>query len=357
VTNRTARRSTRDAGTLATRLVKSYLPVELVRQMDALILNSNGAFTDRSEFLAEAIADRLAEEAHGGSAAAAVVTSLDDLRRTSPVATVDDDVAFGDWLTTGSPITLPIVEGPATNFGLHNRDLPTIWALDWLGRLVKTAGRPIPWSHFVTEMLPRAWAIGQALQVADLARGAPIKSAAGFPTNITKQGAAEQRFLAYSVGSVSAPAKMLVAGRNDGPLFVFRLAGLVPDGDSITVAPTSQGVALLADLVGAGFGTVPPHSAEAWAAFSAHLHRWAPDEIGTWRRVLTALTDQPERLTLIERCDWWSGSTAETNSMSYIARGREWGLVEPKMLSGRYHLTDLGMAETARGIQTTSTGG
>lgn len=345
--SRTVRRTTNSSGEPAKRLVKAYLPVELLRQMDALILSSEGAYLDRSEFLAEAIADRLAEEAHAHLApAAAEIASIDEIRAVRPEAMVTDDaVAFGDWAKDGSAVTLPSVPGPATNFGLHNRDFPTIWALDWLGRLVTEAGRPIAWAQYLSELVPRAWALGSALQTADLANGALAKRAAGFPTNTKKHDAAEQRFLAHSVGSVAIPRGTSMATRNDGPLFVFRLVGLAVDGDAVLVAPTHEAVVLLRDLGRANAGTVRPFPPEAWAAFSAHLEQFSPEEIAVWRRVLTVLADKPGRTTVAARCSWWSGSIAETNAMSYIARGREWGLVEPKMVDGHYDLTELGTAE------------
>ncbi|HWY18596.1 MAG TPA: hypothetical protein VNY27_07785 [Solirubrobacteraceae bacterium] len=315
--------------------------------MDALILSSEGAYLDRSEFLAEAIADRLAEEAHAHMAPeAAEVTSIDEIRAVRPeTMTSDEAVAFGDWAADGSPVTLPGVPGPATNFGLHNRDLPTIWALDWLGRLVSEAGRPITWAQYLSELVPRAWATGSALQTADLANGAPAKSAAGFPTNKKKHDAAEQRFLAHSVGSVAMRKDTSTATRNDGPLFVFRLVGLVVDGNAVMVAPTPEAVVLLRDLRRANASTVRPLPPEAWAAFSSHLERSSPEEIAMWRRVLNVLVDKPGRTAVATRCSWWAGSIAETNAMSYIARGREWGLVEPKMVDGHYDLTELGTSE------------
>ena len=57
------------------------------------------------------------------------------------------------------------------------------------------------------------------------------------------------------------------------------------------------------------------------------------------------IADEPDRAKLIERCDWWSGNQADTNSMGYMARGREWGLVELALRDGRYQLTDRGHVE------------
>jgi len=37
-------------------------------------------------------------------------------------------------------------------------------------------------------------------------------------------------------------------------------------------------------------------------------------------------------------------TTAETNCMGFVSRSREWGLVLPRLLDGRYLLTTLGVA-------------
>ncbi len=315
--------------------------------MDALILASSGAYADRSEFVAEAIVDRLAEEAHGNGHRPALVEPMTVKAAPTPSYTIpiDEEAAsFGDWLSDWSAINgktvLPAAEGPSANFGLHNRDLPTLWTLDWLGRLVERSGEPILWRQFETEIIPRAWAMGRQLQRCDIETGAVIKSAAGFPTNTRKREASERRFFEHAAGAIAA--------HNRGPLFVFRAIGVQPvDDDQHLVAPTEAGVALLTDLIATGLTTLPPFPTKAWATFSAHLQEWAPEEIALWRRVLGIIAEEPDREALVRRCDWWTGSTADTNVASYIARGREWGLVEPKLVTGRYQLTELGQSEVA----------
>jgi hypothetical protein len=38
----------------------------------------------------------------------------------------------------------------------------------------------------------------------------------------------------------------------------------------------------------------------------------------------------------------WSKSVASTNAQGYVARGREWGLIESRQVQGRYALTPFG---------------
>jgi Arc/MetJ-type ribon-helix-helix transcriptional regulator len=306
------------------RLVKTWLPVDLVRQMDVAIVRSSGGYLDRAEFIVEAIRDRLAEEE-----AAAYKASHASLATPPPPPAVDGEGegSFADWLDEVP--TLPPAEGPRENFGLHNRDLPTLWALDWLGRLAARRRAPVNWSEFVAELLPRAWEMGRALAGAD-------GGTTGFPTNLKRKEATEQRFAAHAVGQVSARG-------NSGPLFVFRLVGL----DGTRAAPTPAAVELTRALHRAALTVGAPFSAAAWDAFATHLRAEAPEELEAWLDVLAVVADEPTRPELVERCTRWSGSTAATNAMSYVARGREWGLVEPALVDGRYLLTDRGHAALA----------
>jgi hypothetical protein len=307
------------------RLVKTWLPVDLVRQMDVAIVRSSGGYLDRAEFIGEAIRDRLAEEE-----AAAYQASHASVAAPPPPPAVDGEGegSFADWLDAAP--TLPPAEGPRENFGLHNRDLPTLWALDWLGRLAARRGAPVNWSEFVAELLPRAWEMGRALAGADGA------GTTGFPTNLKRKEATEQRFAAHAVGQVSARG-------NSGPLFVFRLVGL----DGTRAAPTPAAVELTRALNRTAFEIGAPFAGAAWDAFATHLRAEAPQELDAWLYVLALLADEPTRPELVERCTRWSGSTAATNAMSYVARGREWGLVEPALVDGRYLLTDRGRAALA----------
>jgi hypothetical protein len=230
---------------------------------------------------------------------------------------------------------LPTAEGPAFNFGLHNRDLPTLWAFDWLCRLVLRLGEPIAWAEFEAEILPRAWAMGRVLRQRDLSGDHPIKLVAGFPTNLKKREATERRFMAHFVTALSGSGPT-------GPLFVFRMIGSEKTRDELRLAPSLSGLEVFKALIGADLSTFTPFPQEAWLVFASHLRGRAPEELQGWLRVMGLVAEQPTRDELVKRCDWWSGSAADTNTMSYVARGREWGLVEPKLDSGRYRLTAFG---------------
>src|SRR5437868_12137034 len=102
------------ATVLPKRLVKTWLPVDLVRQMDVTIVRSGGGYLDRAEFIAEAVRDRLADE----EAAAWQVTPA-PAPVPAPISTAgaEGESSFADWLDA-TP-TLPTADGPSENFGLH----------------------------------------------------------------------------------------------------------------------------------------------------------------------------------------------------------------------------------------------
>lgn len=336
----------RDPNDVPRRLVKLYLPVEIVRRMDAAILRSAGAYFDRAEFVTEALVDRLAEEGHG-----AVEQLPLPQERTTQLAAVPELAEFapdmpevgmfGDWLSSGSVPTLPTSPGPKANFGLHNRDYPTIWACDLLGRLTAEAGAPIAWDTFSQQLLQMSWSVGRRLAAADAETGRPVKAGVGFPTNAAKKDAAERRFLAHSFGLPSARG-------NPGPVFVFKWVGIEQTDGQPRVALSEPGLALVRALAKTG-DSGPPFGDAAWHAFAEHLAEHARPELRTWLSVLELLRERPNRNELVERCAWWKGNEAATNAMSYISRGREWGLVEPRLdPDNRYALTERGTRELKR---------
>ena len=201
------------------RLVKTWQDPELIKRMDELIIASRGAYADRNDFISEALRDRIEADEQGppggeGNGVAAVDGMTPET--TIPAAT---PTRFGDWL--GAEVrTVPAVEAKGPLFGLHNRDWPTLWAADWLGRLTAAAELPLSWEHLVEEITARAWDFAEGLQTADLDRARGGKVAAGFPTNRDpkKKNAVEDRFRDHFLGVFDKRGPR-------GPLFAFRIAG------------------------------------------------------------------------------------------------------------------------------------
>ena len=248
---------------------------------------------------------------------------------------------WGLWRGRAIP-ALPDRQGRGSNFGLHNRDLPTLWALDQLASRVADLGEPVPWKDFNRSLRAQAQIAGEWLRGSDRARPHTLRAATGFPKSGPKASLSEDRFIMANVAHR--------ASSREGPFQVLGLASFV-DGERI--APTEQGLRLLGRLLDAGLSDELPHGPEVFWPWWSYLDEAAPAERRAWAGVLRELRTGPTRVELISRFPEWPGTTAETNCMGFVSRSREWGLVQPKLLDGRYLLTALGVAlieqEDARG--------
>lgn len=132
-------------------------------------------------------------------------------------------------------------------------------------------------------------------------------------------------------------------------LYTFRTApcSLVIPGFCITllVGITDTGWAL-ADLV-VGVGPETPHAQDASDRFLDFLRHNAPGDWWGFEVLLRSIRTQPTRLEYGEAfrsARQWKESVAISAAQGYLARGREWGLVQPKMPEGRYALTSYGQS-------------
>jgi signal transduction histidine kinase len=251
--------------------------------------------------------------------------------------TEDTDAASEAWswgLWRGRAISaLPDRQGRGSNFGLHNRDLPTLWALDQLASRVAHLGEPVQWKDFNHSLRARAQIAGEWLRARDRARPHTLRAATGFPKPGPKASLSEDRFIMANVAHR--------ASSREGPFQVLGLASFV---GAERIAPTEQGLRLLGRLLDAGLSNELPHGPEVLWPWWSYLEEAAPAERRAWAGVLRELRTGPTRVELISRFPEWPGTTAETNCMGFVSRSREWGLVQPRLLDGRYLLTALGVA-------------
>jgi hypothetical protein len=233
---------------------------------------------------------------------------------------------WGTW-RDGRVSCLSAGNAAGVSFGLHNRDLPRLWALDRLAAEVAEVGRPVAWPAFVDQCVAEAVGVGAWF---DQHSHPPLRGGVGFPRSGVKAKASAERFVWASIGSP----------KGDGPFFLFRLAAVTEDG---SLAPTEPGIALLRDLLATdGFGATMPHPSPACWRWMAHLDGYAREEAQVWRKLLKVVGQEPTRTELNAEFPEWPGSRADTNCMGFISRSREWGLVEPDLVEGRYRLTRLG---------------
>jgi hypothetical protein len=89
-----------------------------------------------------------------------------------------------------------------------------------------------------------------------------------------------------------------------------------------------------------------PHPPGLAERFFAHLRAFAPQDWWGFTTLLEAVeagTTRVELVELFQRAQpTWNESKNATNAAGYVARAREWGLVEPKQVDGRYALTPFG---------------
>lgn len=377
------------------RIVKVPFPVALIRRMDEAIVAGQGGFETRAELMHEAVENLLNEldypeappeiRAAGDAPAGANVRSnaasdgvppirasrsknVDPVRGERPPLAPPlgedvtrhllDQVVAGlpEWerneLTLGDlagtalspPLRKPqiIMNGAAHTddeplLGLHSRDYPSVWALERLARY--TADGLIPFERYREDALRAAWYFGGQLESLEESDGRLRKLTVLFPTNLAKQPSAARGFQAFAIGSVTR-AKGSGALKGSGPLFAWG-AIQVQDAPDMPVGLTESGWRLISELEGLSLDL--PHPPKLTELFMTFLSEHAPADRWGFDYLLRGVADHPTRDDLVERFKMasgnWSPAEASSIAQGYIARSREWGLVEPKIVDGRYWLT------------------
>jgi hypothetical protein len=354
------------------RVVKIPLPISLIRDIDEAIVAGLGGYSTRTEFFRDAAEGLLFELKYEPApaeppAASARAVSPAQASKQQPAAdrlTSEHDVQESEATAVSVGLESTVLrltargaamedgEAEVSNqilFGLHNRDYPSLWVAHQLAK--KLDAGAVPYEAFVDEVTATAWDYAESLRALEASAGPKVTAL--FPTNRQKPQSASEGFRTFAIGSVSnATGNGL---RADGPLFTWRLAQVKRlDDDGLVVGLTDHGWDLLQRLDGLSLAL--PHATEHAHAFLAHLAQRAPADWWGFRTVLDAVAEGPTRSELVEafrsaRPDW-SPAVAATNAQGYLARGREWGLIAAKQVSGTYLLTDFGstyLEEITRG--------
>lgn len=362
---------------MSDRVVKVALPVDLIKRMDQAIVDGRGGLETRAEFIREATENFLTEISYpeappepalraretkvhpsdepGGPSRPVESSSLlpgkvldeipawerEELRladlagtalgRIEPGATLDQGVA--------QPHEEPLL-------GLHNRDYPSLWVAARLARYSQDG--LLPFSDFCRRATNAAWLFASSL--APLEEAHPgIRLRALFPSNPDKRQAAESGFQTFAIGSIPRKAPSQGSIPADGPLFVWRLCQLEREGDRLLVGLTRAGRSLLEDLDGISLDF--PHDAEAATRFLTWVSEVSPGEKWGFDHVLAAVAERPDREQLVgrlaEQKPDWTPSTVSSVTQGYVARAREWGLIEQRLEENRYRLTEFGESRLA----------
>ena len=328
------------------RPVKLLLPVDVATRLDEAVLNNLGGFGDRHSLAAAAIDEYLIDLVYANRPAEQMVLVQS---RAPIVETRSSDAA------DPAAMALPAVEAvergvsiedtasqivDAPMLGLHNRDWPSFWALGVLAEVA--AAGAVPSRSFMAEVTKRAWLVAD--QVIDhLGR----KAAALLPTNREKVQSAEAAFHSFAVASISRRVSPEGKATVSGPLPLWRAMALTSDGNELCVGVTDYGWDLLESM--AGLTPMAPHPREAATSFFGYLRERSDADWWGFDTMLRLLNESPTRekyLAGFTSAREWTGSVASSAAQGYLARGREWGVVEPKIIDGRYHLTDFGTEVT-----------
>lgn len=362
-------------------LLRITLPTSLLTQVDSHLADEGSSRT-RADFVREAVEQRLLELRFGSQEPNEATTGAAPTQLPSPSPAAAPDTAEPEFPLPRAPLAdddedseddlendplisprrlsdtalVPIgktwvdpdlVPGfhvePGQLF-LHGRDYPSLWGLAWLARWSDEA--PLELSDYLRELRAAARRFARALL--DFDRAGPLKASTTFPTNPSNQSSA-QTFEASAIGGVIR--------RRDGstvavgPLALWQVAHFYQRGSQILIGPTELGVRLLERLEGLSLEL--PHDQPHAHIFLDHLREHAPVDHDGLRLVLGLVADAPRRTELIDALKGnglagWQ-KLEDVYAQSYVSRGREWGLIEPKMIERRYRLTEFGAHYLAAG--------
>ena len=251
--------------------------------------------------------------------------------------------------------------------GMHNRDYPSLWSASKICEMSKDG--MIPYEDAIRQILPEAWIMGEQLMEIDEAnkkRGEARvpKLSALFPTNKEKRKQAEVHFTWFAIGweaknrsgqllgddaALEAEQPEEWEAKNGsvqllGPLPDWKVIGFENSPDGMKIGMTEVGVRLLADLV--GLTVAQPHPPEMAQKFFDYLKLHTPVDWIGFITMMKSASQRHRRHEMIEVfANQWPAITAlnaETHTAGFVARGREWGLVEMEMQDRCYVLTDFG---------------
>ena len=353
---------------MSDRVVKVALPLDLIKRMDQALAGGKAGMETRAEFIREATENLLTEisfpeappeparsaggdsrREQSGSVASSERTGvtpskalasippweMEELRLADLAGTALSPVPPGETLDEGvaEPENEPLL-------GLHNRDYPSLWAA---GRLARYSVDGLPsFEDFRRQATDAAWFYAAQLEALEEGRGTRLRAL--FPSNPQKREAAERGFQAFAIGSISRRPPTTGPIPADGPFFLWRLCQLARIDGRLVIGLTGTGRSLLDRL--AGLSLELPHDQASAREFLAYLGEVAPSDKWGFDQVVTAVAGEPDREQLVtsiagERSDW-SPATSSSIAQGYVARAREWGLVEPRLQSGKYRLTEFG---------------
>jgi hypothetical protein len=366
------------------RPIKLLLPGELVERMDGVLQQGMGGFRTRHSLVEEAIEYYLQElqelerddfalapplSVAGSEAPAskkgpvvgvpprgaepnrepqdrALPPSLASLERNPPWVDLVREPSTIEETAISYPLAKATVSGDADVstpdrspiLGLHNRDWPTLKALELLGEMTNSG--PVLCSDFYDAATASGWMLGDLLKKYE-SKGAG-KLSALLPGNREKAKAAESNYRSFALGWIKQSDKDQ-AVKTSGPIFSWSAAGLTWQNGELHIGLTESGASLLAGM--SGLMPTAPHPEDKARFFLSHISEFGPDDWLFFRKLLSELSSSPTRIELVAtivNSQQSTESVAASLVQGYVARGREWGLVEQQQQANRYALTPFG---------------
>jgi hypothetical protein len=320
------------------RPVKVLLPVDLAERIERALASGLGGFRDRHSLVTAAIDAYLLDllYANEGEHSAPAIDLPCEIVRAKP-GRAQPTVARVPRGITAVDTASALIEEPL--LGLHNRDWPSLWALSVLAEM--TAEILVPWHSFLPQVTSRAWKVAERIE--SISGTAGRKATALLPTNRAKAQGAESAFQSFAIAYVNrrptAEGKFTVSG----PLPLWRALAFTTTDSELCVGVSDRGWDLLEKV--ADLTPTAPHSRDAAEAFFRFLTTNSSVDWWGFQTMLAAVSGSPTRQQYIAEfisAREWSPSVAASTAQGYLARGREWGLVQPKIVDGRYLLTEFG---------------
>lgn len=272
--------------------------------------------------------------------ALAAIVGRQELLDFVPNSPVLDEIsiagASGDFFVSAKDDVSTPHKGPI--LGLHNRDWPSLHALDLLGRM--TVNGVVSCKDYYLTATANGWKIAHLLSKTQ--NPGIGKLTALLPSNQRKAQAAEDNYQNFALGWISKTQERTSVPVS-GPLFVWSCASLVWRDEELHIGLTKAGAALLNAM--AGLDPFAPHDQKYSLAFLDHLAHFGEGDWAFFHQLLTQVSKRPTRRELVADVKQHQDSTnsvASTLVQGYVARGREWGLIEARMHDGQYKLTDFG---------------
>ena len=223
--------------------------------------------------------------------------------------------------------------------GLHNRDWPSFWALGHLAGMA--AEEPVDFRGFLDDVTEKAWRLAEGFRGTT---GTDEKAALKMlPTNSLKKQSADTGFQSFAIGSISSKAAPQGLYKVSGPLPQWGAVAFSELGSKPKIALTPAGWSLL--KIVRSLSPLPPNPRSVALEFFDYLQVHAPQDWWGFETTVREVSVSPVRDALLAKMESardWSTSIAASATQGYIARCREWGLVEPKLIAGSYQLTDFG---------------